>query len=743
MVMMALLKKIVLISLIGLLVPAQVISASHENTIANQVARRLAMGEKNNQLLNEKSPYLLQHAFNPVNWYPWGEEAFAKAAKEDKPIFLSIGYSTCHWCHVMAHESFENPEIAAILNKWFVCIKVDREERPDIDQMYMAATQALNGSGGWPMSVFLFPDGKPFYAATYIAPETKYGRPGFPEILNAVHEAWQGRRDELKQTADKLLYAIEGGHQKPATQVNVDVAERAFFSMAKTFDAQFGGFGGAPKFPRPVIFTFLFQYYHDTGNEKARDMALATLQAMARGGMYDQLGGGFHRYSVDGQWRVPHFEKMLYDQAQLLDAYLDAYQISADPFYARVAGEIASYVLRDMRDAAGGFYSAEDADSDDPYAVGKHGEGAYYLWTEKDTVKTLGVRDANIFNYCYGVEFDGNALNDPQEEFLGRNILYLLHTPEDAAQHFKLDVAKIEESLKESSRKLFEKRAARVRPHLDDKVITAWNGLMIGALARAGAILKNQEMLNGAREAADFIRLRLYDQSTGRLLRRYRDDEAGLSGQLDDYAFLAAGLFELYQVVQEPELLVWALALTETSIKLFWDTKDGGFFDSVPDEKVPVRMKGDYDGAEPAANSIAALNLLRLGRLSDNNDWLEKAEKTLNAFSSRINTYPPALLQMVCVFEQLADKPEQVVIAGKRGQADTRVMQAAVYKYFNPSRIVLLADGAENQKFLAKKLPFMKTVAMQNGVATAYVCENFTCQRPVISVEELEDQLLK
>lgn len=701
------------------------------------------MGEKSNRLLNEKSPYLLQHAFNPVNWYPWGEEAFARAAKEDKPIFLSIGYSTCHWCHVMAHESFENPEIAAILNKWFVCIKVDREERPDIDQMYMAATQAMNGSGGWPMSVFLFPDGKPFYAATYIPPRSMYGRPGFPDILNSVHTAWQGRRDELQQTADKLIHALEGGHRKPATKVNADVVVRAFSSMFETFDSQFGGFGGAPKFPRPVIFNFLLQYYHDSGNKKALDMTLTTLQAMARGGMYDQLGGGFHRYSVDGEWRVPHFEKMLYDQAQLLDSYLDAFQITTDERYAIVARKIAEYVLRDMRDPAGGFYSAEDADSDDPYTEGNHGEGAYYLWTEKDIVKTLGAEAANIFNFCYGVEFNGNALNDPQHEFVGRNILYLANTPAEAARHFKMEVGEIQISLDGSRRLLFEKRTQRVRPHLDDKVITAWNGLMIGALARAGAILREQDMIDAAEKAAQFIRTELYDQPSGQLKRRYRDGEAGLSGQLDDYAFLVAGLLELYQVVQEPELLAWALELTDTSIELFGDMQAGGFFDSVPDNKVPVRMKGDYDGAEPTANSIAAMNLLRLGQLTSNSDWLQKAEKTLDAFSSRINTYPPALLQMLCVFEQLSDKPEQVVIAGRRGEADTRVMEAAVQKHFNPARVVLLADGAENQKFLAKKLPFMETVAMQGGVATAYVCKDFTCQLPVISVEALEDQLVK
>lgn len=704
-------------------------------------SRSTIMNEKPNRLINEKSPYLLQHAYNPVDWYPWGKEPFAKAKRENKPIFLSIGYSTCHWCHVMARESFENPEIAALLNKWFVSIKVDREERPDIDQMYMAATQALNGSGGWPMSVFLFPDGRPFYAATYIPPTGMYGRPGFPEILVAINKAWHGRREELQQTADKLIHALKGGYRKPAGKINPDVSKRALASLTESFDAKYGGFGSAPKFPRPVTLNFLFQSYHTDGNKHDLDMALSTLQAMAKGGIYDHLGGGFHRYSVDEQWRVPHFEKMLYDQAQLLDSYLDAYQITADKRYAAVAREIAEYVLRDMHDSGGGFYSAEDADSEDPYAPGSHSEGAYYLWTEEDIVGTLGARAADIFNFCYGVEFSGNGLNDPQKEFAGRNILYRAHSSEEAAKHFSMAVAEVDNSLAGSRSILFHKREQRVRPHLDDKIITAWNGLMIGALARAGSILREQRMIDGARAAAEFIRTELYDQPSGTLKRRYRDGEAGLSGQLDDYGFLTSGLLELYQVEQDPKLLAWALEMTETSIRLFRDTRAGGFFDSLPDDTVPLRLKSDYDGALPAANSILAMNLLRLGRLTANSDWQLKARETLDAFSSQINTYPPALFQMLCVFDRLQEKPEQLVIAGKRGRADTRVMLAVANSFFNPARIVLLADGAENQKFLGHRLPFMQSVAMQDGVATAYVCRDYTCRLPVISVEALEEQL--
>ena len=723
--------------------PVMTSSFAYARGAQDQVERTgsKSMEGNTNRLIGEKSPYLLQHAYNPVDWYPWGEEAFARAKKEDKPIFLSIGYSTCHWCHVMARESFENPEIAALLNKWFISIKVDREERPDIDQMYMSATQALNGSGGWPMSVFLFPDGKPFYAATYIPPTGMYGRPGFPEILEAVHTAWQGRRDELQQTADKLIHAIKGDYRKSAGKIEADVSKRALASLTESVDTKYGGFGSAPKFPRPVTLNFLLQSYHTEGNKDYLDMTMAALQAMAKGGIYDHLGGGFHRYSVDEQWRVPHFEKMLYDQAQLLNSYLDAFQITADKRYAAVAHEIAEYVLRDMRDPGGGFYSAEDADSEDPYAPGSHREGAYYLWTEEEIVKILGAKAANIFNYCYGVEFNGNALNDPQKEFTDRNILYLAHSPEQAAQHFSMAVGEVKNSLAQSRRILFAKRAQRVRPHLDDKIITAWNGLMIGALARAGSILQERKMVDGARAAARFIRTELYDDSTGSLKRRYRDGGAGLSGQLDDYGFLVAGLLELYQVEQDPELLAWALEMMETSIRLFRDEQAGGFFDSLADDNVPLRLKSDYDGALPAPNSILAMNLLRLGRLTANEKWQLKARETLDAFSSQVNAYPPALFQMLCVLDRLKEKPEQLVIAGTRGKADTRVMLAVANSFFNPARIVLLADGAENQKFLAQKLPFIRSVAMQDGVATAYVCRDYTCRLPVISVEALEEQL--
>ncbi len=705
-----------------------------------QSIRGPAMVKYTNHLQNEKSPYLQQHVHNPVDWYPWGDEAFLRAAREDKPIFLSIGYSTCHWCHVMAHESFESQTIAALLNKNFVCIKVDREERPDVDQMYMAATQAMTGSGGWPMSLFLFPDGRPFYAATYIPAASMQGGPAFPDIINAVHKAWQGRRDELEKTATSLIEALEQHQDGPAV-LSSDLADQAFAAFSGQYDTRFGGFGRSPKFPRPVVLHFLLQYSFRTSNKHALHMAQATLDHMAAGGIHDQLGGGFHRYSVDRQWRVSHFEKMLYDQAQLLQSYLDMFQITGDQKYSQVARGIADYVLRDMQDRAGGFYSAEDADSADPYKPGAHSEGAFYLWTEKDIVRTLGSENARFFSYCFGIEFEGNALHDPQHEFSGRNILYQAHSAADAAKHFSRSVQEMRASLEKSKSLLLAKRNLRIRPHLDDKIITAWNGLMIGALARAGGLLDEQEYIDAAVKAARFIQKNLFVTDSARLLRRYRDGEAAHAGQLDDYACLVAGLLDLYQVIQNPDLLSWAQSLTKTMLQEFWDEKAGGLFDSVADARVPLRLKSDYDGAEPAANSVAAMNLLRLGRLTARTGWLERSRQTIEAFSGQLNNVPQALPEMLCSLSAVEEKPEQVVIAGIPGRKDTSTLLAEVRKHYHPTRLLLLADQSRNQEFLSRYLLFIQTMNMQGGKATAYVCKNYTCSIPATSAQKLAGQL--
>ncbi len=716
-------------------------SGNNKNRIHQQVQKRLAAGEKANRLINEQSPYLLQHAFNPVDWFPWGEEAFSTAKSADKPIFLSIGYSTCHWCHVMAHESFEDPEIAAILNQWFVSIKVDREERPDIDQMYMAATQVMTGSGGWPMSIFLLQDASPFYAGTYFPPVSIAKHPGFRDLLMAIHQAWLERREELQDSASRMVAALKTSDVATPSVIKVDVFEQAFRMLEQSYDPEEGGFGPAPKFPRPVVLTFLFSHYLATGKEKARDMALYTLKKMAEGGMYDQLGGGFHRYSVDKHWFVPHFEKMIYDQAQLINSYLDAYQISKDEAYAQVAKEIFVYLLRDMHDSAGGFYSAEDADSDNPYSPGQHGEGAFYLWTREDIDKKLGAEAADIFTFAFGVKDGGNVVHDPMKEFSSRNILYRSKSNEEIATRSKVETGRIEQSLAASIKLLFTARQQRQHPHLDDKVITAWNGMMIGALARGCRILQEPQLLTAAEETAIFIREHLYDHTNNTLLRRYRNQQAGLAGQLTDYTYLVDGLLDLYQAAHDPQWLKWATDLTKQQIELLWNDKEGFFFDSVADPTIRIRMRDQYDGAEPAGNSVAAHNLLRLGRLRNNPQWTEMARRLVESFSEAINRYPPALPLMLTAWQDLNIKSSQVVIAGKRGAADTEALLRIVESDFNRSRLLLLADGGENQAYLAERLPFLDTVTPLEGKATAYVCADFTCKLPLTDPEALLRQL--
>ncbi len=729
-----------------ILLPMVVLSASgenKENRIHQQVRKRLANGEKTNRLINEQSPYLLQHAFNPVEWYPWGVTAFIKAKNEDKPIFLSIGYSTCHWCHVMAHESFEDPEVAALLNKWFVSIKVDREERPDIDQMYMAVTQAMSGSGGWPMSVFLMPDGSPFYAGTYFPPKAFSNHPGFKDLLTALHRAWLEQRTEVEHSANRMVAALKTDSGAGPELIKPETFDHCFDVLEQSYDAEEGGFGPAPKFPRPAIFSFLFSHYLATRQEKARDMALFTLRKMAAGGMYDQLGGGFHRYSVDRNWFVPHFEKMLYDQAQLANSYLDAYLLTGDEEFAKITKEIFVYLLRDMRDPAGGFYSAEDADSANPYSPGGHGEGAFYLWTQEDIVNRLDAHAAEIFLAGYGVKDDGNVIRDPMGEFTGRNILYRAERSDTLAARFKLSPQLISEKLAHSRDLLFKARDQRQRPHLDDKVITAWNGMMIGALARGSRILQNELFLIAAVQAANFLKDNLYEKENNTLLRRYRRHEAGLSGQLTDYTYLVHGLLDLYQATHAPRWLRWAEDLTRRQIELFWDEKDSCFFDSVNDPTIKIRMKDRHDGAEPAGNSVAARNLSRLGQLRNNPQWQIMARQLIESFSRDMNHYPTALPLMLANWREIDAKPSQVVIAGERGAENTEALLRVAENTINRRRLLLLADGAENQSYLAEKLPFLETVVRLEGKATAYVCAEFSCKMPTTAPETLRRQLEK
>jgi len=698
-----------------------------------------------NQLANQKSPYLLQHAHNPVDWYPWGPEAFEKARRENKPIFLSIGYSTCHWCHVMERESFENQQTADILNREFVAIKVDREERPDIDRIYMTFVQAATGSGGWPMSVWLTPDLQPFFGGTYFPPVNRFGHPGFPAVLTQIATAW---RTQQAQIVDSARDAVEQLRRQVAVEpartgwADIDAAtlDSGFFAFRRTFDSQLGGFGGAPKFPRPSVHNFLLRYYARTKSEDALEMALQTLREMAKGGMHDQLGGGFHRYSVDERWFVPHFEKMLYDQGQLAMAYLEAFQITHDQQYAAVARRIFDYVLRDMTDSGGAFYSAEDADSAaDAAQPNIKGEGAFYIWSADEIRALVETPASDWFCYRYGVAEGGNVASDPHGEFTGRNILYQANELEDTALHFDRPVEEIRAALDRAGEILLAARGKRPRPHLDDKVLTSWNGLMISALARGGAVLEEPRYAGAARRAAEFLIERMVQPETGILLRRYREGDAAIPGFLDDYALFAQGLLDLYEAQFDRRHLDLALRVTQKQRELFEDPR-GAFFSSAEgDSGVLLRVKEDYDGAEPSGNSVALGNLLRLAQITNREDLRASAERLLAAFAPRLTAMPAALPQMLAACEFRLGQPRQIILVGDRDAEDTQALLRALDSRFVPHRVVLLVDSAESRAALAAAIPAIAAMERVEGRATAYVCRDTTCELPVNTPERLAE----
>ena len=711
---------------------------------------RSSRPEHTNRLTQEKSPYLLQHSHNPVDWYPWGDEAFAKARRENKPIFLSVGYSTCHWCHVMAHESFENEEIATLMNREFVNIKVDREERPDVDRVYMTFVQATTGGGGWPMSVWLTPDLKPFVGGTYFPPEDRYGQPAFRTVLERIATAWKENHDKIVDQGGKIVEALRESQSAATAEGKIDAAilDAAYRQLERSYDPKEGGFGNAPKFPRPVALNFLTRFYaRDPNGESGKhalEMTLFTLRKMAAGGMHDHIGGGFHRYSVDRYWHVPHFEKMLYDQAQLAIAYLDAFQITRDRQYESVARDILDYVARDMASKEGGFFSAEDADSPVVAAGADHGhletkEGAFYVWTEKEIDAALG-NAADIFAFHYGVQPHGNAPegSDPQDEFRGKNILIERHTIAETAQHFKKTGEEVTNSLAQSRAKLFSIRAKRPRPHLDDKIIAAWNGLMISAYARAARILDEPRYLEIATRAAKFLRTNLYEEKSKLLYRNYRGGRSDIEGFADDYAFVIQGLLDLYEASFDVEWLKFAVELQQTQDRFFFDEKNGGYFStSGKDESVFLRMKDDNDSAEPAASSVAALNLLRLAQFRDDKQIAERARKTTNTFATTLSHFPSAMPQMLVALDYSLSKPQQIVIAGKKDAPETKTLLGEVNTHFLPKTILCLADGAEGQKYLGEQNEAIRAMSPIDGKPAAYVCENFTCKAPVTDPKKL------
>ena len=710
-----------------------------------------------NRLAAEHSPYLLQHKDNPVDWYPWGDEAFERARREDKPIFLSIGYSTCHWCHVMEHESFESRHVAEVLNRHFVPIKVDREERPDVDRVYMMFVQATTGSGGWPMSVWLTPSLQPFYGGTYFPPASRWGRPGFIDILKEIARAWEEDRARIETSAQSITERLrdlgQEGHRHEVPPVAaLDEGVRQF---AASFDARRGGFGDAPKFPRPTELLFLLrEYARREGREgldgrEAKEMVLVTLRAMALGGMRDHIGGGFHRYSVDGNWRVPHFEKMLYDQAQLVLAYLEAAQASGDPFFADVAADTLAYVQRDLMDEGGGFYSAEDADSVPPEQANDSAphkmEGAFYVWRDEEIQEVLGA-DADIFRVRFGALPDGNAPFDPQNEFVHKNLLYTARGIDEVMSATATSHEEVETALARAREKLLERRSTRPRPHLDDKVLTAWNGLMIGAFARAakmgsGVIYRGQ-CLATARRAALFIWKNLWNADTQTLLRRYRKGDAAVDAYAEDYAYLIFGLLELFQADGDPRWLEWALMLQRRQDELFADPVEGGWFSTTgQDPTVLLRLKEDYDGAEPSATSVTVMNLLTLSHLI-NDDAFERAiDRAIGLFASRIEQSARTVPMMMAALSAYHAGMSQIVIARDR---DDHLMDV-VRRHYLPFAITIpLADPSATTPSgsgIAKLLPWTEAMAHRTGAQAAYVCRNFACLAPASSPEMLQTQL--
>jgi len=695
-----------------------------------------------NRLAAEQSPYLLQHKDNPVDWYPWGQGAFDLARRENKPIFLSVGYSTCHWCHVMEHESFENPVIAEVLSRYFVSIKVDREERPDVDRVYMTFVQATTGSGGWPMSVWLTPTLEPFYGGTYFPPEARWGRPGFVEILEEIARVWREEQPKVEQSAMAILGRLQSMRSAGAPDAIPDagVLSRTVGEFASSFDSRRGGFGGAPKFPRPSELLFLLREYARTGAANARDMALVTLRAMALGGMRDHLGGGFHRYSVDADWRVPHFEKMLYDQAQLVLAFADAAQITGDRFYADVTLDTLDYVRRDLTSPGGGFFSAEDADSVPPehaHEPRPHKmEGAFYIWGDDEIRDVLG-DDAAVFRARFGILPDGNAPNDPQGEFTEKNLLYTARSLDDVASITGRPVEGVMDALRRARPLLMARRGSRPRPHLDDKVLTAWNGLMIAAFARAARTIDGAEScLEDAQKAARFVREHLWQWSSQTLLRRYREGSAGVDAYAEDYAYLIFGLLELFQANGDPDWLEWATTLQRRQDELFWDANDGGWFSTTgKDESVLLRLKEDYDGAEPAASSVSVMNLLVLSHLGVG-DFSGQITRTLGVFASRLAQSGRAAPMMLAALSTYHAGTPQLVITGDPSADDSRALREVVIHRYLPTTIVVpLAPAARAR--ISELLPWTTSMKEVDGRATAYLCRDFACEAPTTDGAEL------
>ncbi|HJQ26599.1 MAG TPA: thioredoxin domain-containing protein [Blastocatellia bacterium] len=679
-----------------------------------------------NRLINETSPYLLQHAHNPVDWYPWGPEALAKARSEDKPILLSVGYAACHWCHVMEHESFENEVIAQLMNDHFVCIKVDREERPDIDSIYMNAVQMLTGHGGWPMTVFLTPDLKPFYGGTYYPPVPRHGMPSFPQVLNAISDSYRNRRDDVAASASAITAELSKLNRFVASEemLTSDLLTQAFIALSRNFDETWGGFGGAPKFPPSMTLMFLLRYAKRTNSPQALQMVETTLQRMAAGGMYDHLGGGFARYSVDARWLVPHFEKMLYDNALLARIYLYAYQQTKNADYRRVAEETFEYIIRDMTDRSGGFYSSEDADSEGE-------EGKFYVWTPDEVINLLGEEEGRLFCEFYDVTDSGNFEH-------GQSILNTPQPLEAFAAARGLDADKTWRHLKAGAIRLFHAREARVRPGRDEKTLAAWNGLMLTAFAEAANILNRDDYRQVAMRNADFILTHL--MRDGRLLRTYKDGQAKLNGYLEDYAYVVEGLLALYEATFETKYFRAARELADTMIAQFWDAAEGGFFFTSEDhEALITRTKDYFDNAIPSGNSVAALAFLKLHLLTGESDYQKFAAMILRTMRQVVTRYPSAFGYLLTALDFYLSEAKEIAIIGDADSHEVRLFIEEIYSRYLPNKVVAGCQPGDEEAVAAIKL--LADRPMKDGKATAYVCRHFTCLAPATAPLELAERL--
>ena len=679
---------------------------------------------RKNRLARETSPYLLQHQHNPVQWYPWGADALRKAREENKPIFLSVGYSACHWCHVMEHESFENEEIAEILNEHFVSIKVDREERPDIDGIYMEAVQMMTGQGGWPMSVFLLPDSRPFFGGTYFPPDDKWGRPGFRNVLLKLAEIYRTRKGDLQGNAENITVNLRqmGAIESATDALKAEWMERAAQELKERFDASWGGFGRAPKFPPSMALMLLLRSWRRSQDQELMKMVGGTLQRMALGGMYDQLGGGFHRYSVDDYWLIPHFEKMLYDNALLARVYVEAFQATGSAFYRSVASDTLDYVLREMTSPGGGFYSAQDADSEGE-------EGKYFVWRPEQIREILGKDAADVFCRFYGVTEKGN--------FEGKtSALFIQKPPRVFAEEEGIGEEELLDILQRARAKLFDAREQRIKPSLDDKILTSWNGLMIGSMALAGRVLERAAYVEEAKKAADFILDNMRDEQG--LLRSHRQGVSKFNAYLDDYAFLIAGLVDLYEASFDPRWIRVASALAREMIARYWDEEGGAFFFTAHDhEKLIVRRKMTQDGAIPSGNSMAALGLLKLARLSGEAEFAERGEGVLRSFGEYLGRAPAAFHMMLVALDFCLDTPMEVAIVGERGAEDTRAALRAVGSSFVPNTVLALKSESSAPEADAA-VPLLQGKSMVDGRAAVYVCENFSCKEPLTDMSALK-----